>query len=175
MSKNNTFQYKIIKSPLGDLIIIADHLVRVVAWAKFNDLQCDVSYWSDRLGADLVLGNSDILQKLQQELEQYFVGSLQEFTVPYDIEYLTQFQQRALQQVSMIQYGTTKSYKQVASDIGNFKASRAVGTANACNRLALIIPCHRVIASNGFLGGYAYGVDRKRWLLQHEIGMLVQK
>lgn len=104
----------------------------------------------------------------RRELAAYFNG------VPTDFGSLTldprgtPFQLRVWQELRRIPRGQTISYKELARRVGNPKASRAVGQANAVNPLPLMIPCHRVISANGALGGYSSGLDRKRWLLKHE-------
>ncbi|PWV57074.1 methylated-DNA--[protein]-cysteine S-methyltransferase [Chitinophaga sp. S165] len=103
-----------------------------------------------------------------EELEAYFAGSLQQFTFPI-AQPGTAFQQTVWQQLTMIPYATTISYMQLAKRINNPKSIRAVGTTNGKNRIAIVVPCHRVIGSDGSLTGYAGGIWRKKWLLEHEI------
>ena len=102
-----------------------------------------------------------------RELELYAAGKLQKFTVPLDAQG-TPFQQKVWKALREIPYGETRSYAEVARRIGNPKAARAVGTANRENPVALITPCHRVIASDGSLGGYALGLDTKSQILRME-------
>ncbi|TDO89312.1 DNA-3-methyladenine glycosylase II [Halanaerobium saccharolyticum] len=108
-----------------------------------------------------------VLLTAKKQLDQYFKGERKVFELPLEIEG-TEFQQSVWQQLLEIPYGNTFSYKEVAEAVGNNKAYRAVGNANNKNRFPIIIPCHRVTASNGDLGGYGSGVWRKKWLLQHE-------
>ena len=102
-----------------------------------------------------------------QQLQEYFAGSRREFNLPL-APYGTQFQQGVWAGLQRIPYGNTWSYKQLAAHTGNAKASRAVGNANGKNPLCIIIPCHRVIAADGGIGGYSSGLEAKRWLLAHE-------
>ncbi len=102
------------------------------------------------------------------QLEAYFSGSLTEFDIPIRLEGGTEFQQTVWEHLVDIPYGTTISYGELARRVGNPNASRAVGLANGRNPIALIVPCHRVIGSNGQLTGYGGGLDRKTWLLEHE-------
>ena len=108
------------------------------------------------------------IEAVRRELAAYFAG------VPTDFAALTldprgtPFQLRVWQELRRIPWGQTISYGELARRVGNPKASRAVGQANAVNPIPLIIPCHRVIAADGSLGGYSSGLDRKRWLLRHE-------
>ena len=109
------------------------------------------------------------LKQTVQELTEYFNGERQEFTVPLDIQG-TQFQKQVWQQLLKIPYGKTLSYSDIARKIKNGKAVRAVGTANGKNPISIIVPCHRVIAANGTLGGYSGigGLKTKSKLLDLE-------
>ena len=102
-----------------------------------------------------------------QQLREYFAGTRRKFTVPLDLEG-TEFQQQAWAAMCGIRYGHTLSYAQQAKAIGKPKAVRAVGSANGANPVPIIVPCHRVIASDGSLGGYALGLAMKRYLLALE-------
>lgn len=101
------------------------------------------------------------------QIEQYFKGERHEFTFPYNFEG-TDFQKLVWNALTKVSCAETVSYKDIAVSIGNEKAVRAVGTANGKNKLSIVIPCHRIIGSNGKLTGYAGGLWRKEWLLQHE-------
>jgi methylated-DNA-[protein]-cysteine S-methyltransferase len=101
------------------------------------------------------------------QLEEYFKGERKEFTFPYSFEG-TYFQKTVWNALTRIPYSETGSYKDIAVSIENEKAVRAVGSANGKNKLSIVIPCHRIIGSNGKLTGYAGGLWRKEWLLQHE-------
>ncbi|MFO1442393.1 methylated-DNA--[protein]-cysteine S-methyltransferase [Bacillus sp. Bva_UNVM-123] len=101
------------------------------------------------------------------ELDEYFKGTRNQFTIPYNLEG-TAFQKSVWNALTKIQYGQTGSYKDIALSIKNEKAVRAVGSANGKNKLSIVIPCHRIIGANGKLTGYAGGLWRKEWLLQHE-------
>ena len=103
-----------------------------------------------------------------KQLEEYFAGTRTVFDLPFDLEG-TPFQQRVWHELLKIPFGKTRSYMDVARALGDVKAIRAVGTANGSNRIAIIIPCHRVIGSDGSLTGYAGGLFRKKWLLDFEI------
>jgi len=109
-----------------------------------------------------------LIEAAKRELAAYFEG------VPTDFAALTldprgtPFQLRVWQALRLIPWGQTISYGELARQVGNPKACRAVGQANGLNPIPLIIPCHRVIATDGGLGGYSSGLDRKRWLLRHE-------
>jgi methylated-DNA-[protein]-cysteine S-methyltransferase len=108
-----------------------------------------------------------VLKDCLDQLDDYFKGKRQEFTIPYDMEG-TDFQKKVWTALTEIPYAETGSYKDIAVSIGNEKAVRAVGMTNGKNKLSIIVPCHRIIGSNGKLTGYAGGLWRKEWLLQHE-------
>jgi methylated-DNA-[protein]-cysteine S-methyltransferase len=102
-----------------------------------------------------------------KQLYEYFVGDRKEFSVTLQFEG-TEFQKKVWNQLLKIPFGTTVSYKDIAEAIKNVKAVRAVGNANGRNNITILIPCHRVIAHDGTLGGYGGGLWRKEWLLDHE-------
>ena len=112
-------------------------------------------------------GDNPHIKECLKQLEEYFQGKRKEFTVPIDWNG-TEFQQKVWNFLITIPYGETTSYMHIAKVLGDEKAVRAVGTANGRNNIAIIVPCHRVVGSNGSLTGYAYGVWRKDWLLNHE-------
>jgi O-6-methylguanine DNA methyltransferase len=102
-----------------------------------------------------------------RQLREYFAGTRRKFAVPLDLDG-TEFQQQAWAAMCSIRYGDTLSYAQQAKAIGKPKAVRAIGSANGANPVPIIVPCHRVIASDGSLGGYALGLAMKRYLLALE-------
>jgi methylated-DNA-[protein]-cysteine S-methyltransferase len=108
-----------------------------------------------------------ILKKVRLQLDEYFSGKRKKFDLPLEL-HGTDFQQKVWKQLQQIPYGKTISYAQLAQAVGNPKAYRAAGSANGKNPVAIIIPCHRVIASDNSLGGYAYGLDAKKCLLKLE-------
>ncbi len=110
-----------------------------------------------------------VLSQLQSELSEYFAGTRRAFTVPLDPAG-TPFQQNAWQMLATIPFGMTRSYGDQARHIGRPTATRAVARANGDNPIAIVIPCHRVIGTNGKLTGYGGGLWRKQWLLDHERG-----
>lgn len=111
--------------------------------------------------------DSETLAPVVDELNRYLRGSLKTFTFPVDLK-TTPFRKRVLEKVGQIPYGKTASYKQISHGVGNPAAVRAVGGANAHNPLPFVIPCHRVIAHDGSLGGYGGGLSLKMKLLQME-------
>lgn len=113
--------------------------------------------------------DSRYLAQAKKELAEYFEGKRNRFDLPLSL-HGTEFQKRVWQALCQIPYGETRSYQQLAASIGNKNAQRAVGMANHANKIAIVIPCHRVIQSDGKPGGYAYGVSCKEYLLDLERG-----
>jgi methylated-DNA-[protein]-cysteine S-methyltransferase len=113
------------------------------------------------------LPSNEVIVECIKQLNEYFTGFRKEFSVPLNPSG-TEFQHKVWGQVTQIPYGETLSYGAIASAMGDPKLNRAVGMANGTNPIPIIIPCHRVIGSDGSLTGYAGGLDRKRWLLNHE-------
>jgi AraC family transcriptional regulator of adaptative response/methylated-DNA-[protein]-cysteine methyltransferase len=118
--------------------------------------------------AAIVPGVTEPLRSIELELKNYFEGKLKIFTTPLFL-LGSPFQQRVWKELLKIPYGTTRSYAAQATSMGEPKAIRAVANANGANQLAIVIPCHRIINTNGALGGYGGGIARKEWLLQHEV------
>ncbi|MCX7694772.1 MAG: methylated-DNA--[protein]-cysteine S-methyltransferase [Caloramator sp.] len=110
---------------------------------------------------------NDVIRKCKIQLDEYFKGIRKEFDVNVEING-TEFQRMVWEELKRIPYGEVRSYKDIAVAIGNEKAVRAVGGANNKNKIAIIIPCHRVVGKDGSLTGYAGGLFRKKWLLEHE-------
>lgn len=108
-----------------------------------------------------------ILKSALRQIDEYFQGKRKEFDLKLNING-TEFQRKVWEQLLKVPYGKTACYGDVAKAVGNGKASRAVGGANNKNKIAIIIPCHRIIGANGSMVGYAGGLWRKEWLLQHE-------
>ncbi|GGH87794.1 methylated-DNA-[protein]-cysteine S-methyltransferase [Pullulanibacillus pueri] len=115
----------------------------------------------------LTEGTPGVLVDCVHQLHGYFNGQRRQFTFPYTFEG-THFQKKVWQALTHIPYAQTVSYKDIAVSIGNEKAVRAVGSANGKNKLSIVIPCHRIIGADGTLTGYAGGLWRKEWLLEHE-------
>jgi methylated-DNA-[protein]-cysteine S-methyltransferase len=101
------------------------------------------------------------------QLDEYFKGKRKEFNLKLHPQG-TKFQKQVWNQLIKIPFGENASYKNIAEAVGNEKAVRAVGNANGCNNIVIIIPCHRIIGSDGTLVGFGSGLDRKQWLLDHE-------
>lgn len=151
MSSNSYLNY--FSSPLGLLAIESDG--QGISGLSFKDKVEKQEH------------HSPLLDHCKEELAAYFKGELKEFTVPLSLQG-TPFQRKVWQALKKIAYGQTATYGEIARMIGNPQAVRAVGGANNKNRVAIIIPCHRIVGSKGQLTGYAGGLERKKWLLMHE-------
>lgn len=153
--------HNIIPSPVGQLTLIAsDKGLMAVLWENEDP---------KRVGIDKgeASNNFPLLQKTEQQLREYFSGQRQQFDLP--LHFIgTDFQQQVWQALLSIPYGETRSYLQIAQQIGNEKSVRAVGAANGKNPISIIAPCHRVIGSSGKLTGFAGGLEAKAFLLQLE-------
>jgi len=153
-----------VESPLGTLLLAADEEgLRLLEFAIEQRLKREIA----ELDAVLVPGRSALLDAAEHQLAQYFAGSRTRFELAL-APLGTEFERRVWSELGRIPYGETRSYAEIAERIGRGGAQRAVGTANGRNRLAIVIPCHRVIRGDGELSGYGGGVARKRWLLDHE-------
>ncbi len=119
-------------------------------------------------GEDL---SSAVLERARQQLDEYFAGGRTAFDLPLDPTG-SAFERRVWDALRAIPFGTTMSYSELARRLGDGRATRAVGAANGKNPIPIIIPCHRVVGSRGELTGYGGGLDRKRWLLEHEGALL---
>ena len=111
--------------------------------------------------------HSVVIKNCIRQLDEYFAGKRKDFELPVT-QYGTEFQKRVWNELLQIPYGKTISYHELSKRIGNVKAIRAVGACNGSNKICIIVPCHRVIGSNGDLTGYGGDLWRKKWLLQHE-------
>lgn len=161
-----TIQLSSFDSPLGLLHLAhIDDCLYALNFAEFYDafIKHLQRYYTD---AELI--GAPINPRIQQILQRYFSGDLQALNTLAVHADGTPFQQQVWQGLRQIPVGNTYSYQQLAQYVGNMKAQRAVGTANGRNPIPLVIPCHRVINSNGKLGGYGGELWRKEWLLKHE-------
>jgi AraC family transcriptional regulator, regulatory protein of adaptative response / methylated-DNA-[protein]-cysteine methyltransferase len=159
-----------LESPLGPLVAAAND--RGLCLLEFTDRQIlETQFLTLRrvFSCAIVPGRNEHLNLLQKELEQYFAGHLQKFSVPL-VYPGTSFQERVWNELLRIPYGQTRSYENLALRIASAGAQRAVGHANGQNRIAIVIPCHRVVNKDGKLGGYGGGLWRKQHLLDLEQG-----
>lgn len=156
-----------IDTVLGPMIAIADETVLyLLEFVMRRGLEKEVERLRAR-GFVIIPGSTPPTQSITTELTHYFSGTLTEFKTPYRV-FGSLFQQAVWQALCDIPYGETKSYREQAISLARPSAYRAVANANGANQLAIIIPCHRIIASDGTLGGYGGGLAVKQWLLEHE-------
>lgn len=163
---------KRIETPLGTMIACADE--NGICMLEFSDrkaLPTELKDISKYFNANIIQGENPHFKTLEKELSEYFAGNLKNFTVPLS-PVGTEFQKNVWEVLRKIPYGTTRSYAQQAEILGNPKAIRAVANANGLNKISIIIPCHRVIGSDGKLTGYGGGIWRKQKLLELEKAIL---
>jgi len=156
------------ESPLGPLVVAAND--KGICLLEFTDrrmIEAQFKTVKKLFSCAIVPGENEHITKLREELEAYFAGTLSKFSVPLDYPG-SPFQVRVWNELLRIPYGKTCSYEELAKRIGSPSGQRAVGHANGLNRLAIVIPCHRVVKSDGSLGGYRWGVERKTRLLKQE-------
>lgn len=157
-----------ITTPLGPMLIgTTDHALCLLEFVDRRMLETQLQRLQKYYNCTFVPGSNEITEQTVGEVRHYFDGNLKKFTVPLDVPG-SEFQQKVWKQLQEIPYGKTRSYKEQALAIGNLKAIRAVATANGDNRISIIIPCHRVIGSDGSLTGYGGGLWRKKYLLNLE-------
>lgn len=148
-----------LQSPIGKLLLLGDASAISALYMVEHRHQPPLPPGCER--SDLTFS------AVRAQLDAYFAGDLIDFDVAISAQG-TQFQGRVWQALRAIRFGQTESYGQLAQRIGNPSASRAVGLANGKNPISIIVPCHRVIGANGSLTGYGGGMERKKWLLEHE-------
>lgn len=157
-----------VDTPLGPMLAAAsDEALRLLEFTDRRMLGTQLGRLERGLHAVLVPGDNAVLRDTAAQLEAYFTGTLRRFDLPLE-PVGTEFQRGAWAALRAIPYGTTRSYAQQAQAIGRPTAVRAVARANGDNPIAVIVPCHRVVGSDGSLTGYGGGLWRKRWLLDHE-------
>jgi methylated-DNA-[protein]-cysteine S-methyltransferase len=156
-----SYAYKTIDSPAGTLKLVASE--KGLAALLFRDDDSSLA----PLQPIVEQPNHPILLETERQLGQYFDGTRKNFTVPLDFNG-TEFQKKVWEALLTIPFGETRSYGEIAQQLGNPTASRAVGAANGRNPISIIAPCHRVIGSNGKLTGYGGGLDTKEMLLALE-------
>jgi methylated-DNA-[protein]-cysteine S-methyltransferase len=151
------------KSPVGVLEIRSNQntiaaVLFLNSWKGVKANEASINFFKPKSGA---------IKNCIAQLDDYFAGKLKAFSIT-TLQDGTAFRQKVWQELCNIPYGKTISYLELSKRIGNVKAIRAVGTANGSNSVSIIVPCHRVIGSNGSLVGYGGDLWRKQWLLQHE-------
>ncbi|WP_341357894.1 trifunctional transcriptional activator/DNA repair protein Ada/methylated-DNA--[protein]-cysteine S-methyltransferase [Rossellomorea sp. y25] len=166
-------QHQILKAAwvdtkLGPMIGISDEeALYLLEFVDRRGLEKEVERMREKTKAAIIPGTTEPLRSIEKELNAYFEGALSIFQTPLKITG-TPFQENVWRELQRIPCGQTRSYTEIAENICSPAAVRAVARANGCNQLAIIIPCHRVIRTNGDLAGYAGGLTRKKWLIEHE-------
>jgi methylated-DNA-[protein]-cysteine S-methyltransferase len=150
-----------LTSPLGELVLTASDTALTGVFFPTPEPQPG---WLETDGSGLA---GSLLARTRQQLSEYFARTRTTFDLPLDPSG-TAFQRRVWDALRAIPYGTTTSYGELARRLGDASATRAVGAANGKNPIPIIVPCHRVVGSRGELTGFGGGLDRKRWLLEHE-------
>jgi AraC family transcriptional regulator of adaptative response/methylated-DNA-[protein]-cysteine methyltransferase len=171
----NVIRATLLETPLG--VMVAAGTDERLALLEFHDRRALVTELRDlkaetgvRLEAVELAEAPAAVRQAAEEMEEYFAGKRREFTVPLAMDG-TAFERSVWDELLKIPCGETRSYGWIAAKLKKDGAQRAVGRANGRNRIAVIVPCHRVIDSAGKLHGYGGGLERKRWLLEHEAGM----
>ena len=159
--------YRTLDTPVGTLLLAATELGLVRVAFSSEDHDAVLQTLSERI-SPRILHDPTRLDVTARELEQYFAGHRRAFDVALDWRLSTGFRSAVLHQLPEIAYGRTATYAAVAQLVGNPKAVRAVGTACATNPLPVVVPCHRVVRSDGGMGGYLGGLEAKRTLLTLE-------
>ena len=157
-----------IDAPLGPMLALADdEAIYLLEFVNRRGVEKEIERLRKKTKLPIIFGKPNPAKQIEAELEGYFSGKIREFKTPL-LLIGSPFQKRVWEELQKIPSGETRSYAEIAAAIGKPSASRAVGLANGANQIAIAIPCHRVINSNGDLGGYGGGVKRKEWLLKHE-------
>jgi methylated-DNA-[protein]-cysteine S-methyltransferase len=159
-----------IHSEIGSLVIVTDSVA--LCALDFDDGEERMNRLLSRRFGSFVLHRGDDPLRVGEKVEAYLAGDLHALGEIKVNPGGTEFQQTVWSALRDIRAGTTRTYAQLAASIGRPSASRAVGHANGRNPVAIVIPCHRLIGSDGTLTGYAGGLERKRWLLHHEGALL---
>ena len=155
-------QYTLCPSPVGSWLLVSDGVALTGVYPESHRAVPDASHWKR---------NDAFFAGVRDQLAAYFAGRLTDFTVDLAPQG-TPFQKKVWTALREIHLGQTTTYGALAAHLGAPSASRAVGAANGKNPISLLIPCHRVVGSNGTLTGYAGGTELKQWLLDHEAAMV---
>src|SRR5450759_4593476 len=157
-----------IETPLGEMVAGAtDEGVCLLEFTDRRMLPTEYKDLTRQLKTTVEDGENKHLKILRKQLKEYFDGRRKEFSVPL-VTPGSEFQQAVWKELQNIQFGSTRSYQEQAIALNRPDSVRAIANANGMNRISIVIPCHRVIGSNGRLTGYGGGLKRKRWLLDHE-------
>jgi AraC family transcriptional regulator, regulatory protein of adaptative response / methylated-DNA-[protein]-cysteine methyltransferase len=157
-----------IQSPLGPMLAASTpNGICLLEFSSPDRLPAQIAHLCRRFQCEITPGSSSYLDQLHAELQEYFAGRRTAFTVALDLRG-TPFQQGVWNMVRQIPYAETRSYQQMAAQLGKPAAARAVGTANGSNPVSILVPCHRLLHKDGGLAGYGGELWRKQWLLAWE-------
>lgn len=157
-----------LDTPLGAMLAVADDAVLyLLEFVDRRGLEREVERLRIRAKSVIIPGSAAPIKSIEPELKAYFDGTLKSFKTPLHFLGST-FQKHVWDELMCIPYGETRTYAAQAIAIGKSSAYRAVGTANGANQIAIVVPCHRIINTDGGLGGYGGGLARKKWLIDHE-------
>lgn len=160
--------YQELQTPLGPMLAAAsDKGLCLLEFTDKNNKQEILDQVSKKWNSSLMKKKNEYIQQAKKELDLYFKRKLKKFSVPLDLKG-TEFQTKVWNSLNKIPYGKTWSYQEQSLKLKSPSAIRAIASANGKNKIAIIIPCHRVIGKNGSLTGYAGGIDRKQSLLDLE-------
>jgi len=156
------------KTPIGPMVGIAstDKLL-LLEFKSRKELDEELLELKKKYEVESIDNSNQLLDSLESELMEYFNGKRQKFNTPIELDG-TEFQIKVWSELLLVPYGETRTYLDQARSLGDEKAIRAMASANGKNRLAIIVPCHRIIGSDGSLTGYAGGIEKKRFLLNLE-------
>lgn len=157
-----------ITTPLGPMFVCAtDEGICMLEFVDRRMLESEFQDLQKRLKTRIVIGQNEHTKQLATELGEYFSGKRKVFTVPLDWQG-TEFQKQVWNILCEVKFGTRVSYKEQAIKLDKSTAVRAVASANGYNKISIVVPCHRIVGSDGSLTGYGGGLERKAWLLEHE-------
>ncbi|SDO67225.1 methylated-DNA--[protein]-cysteine S-methyltransferase [Phyllobacterium sp. OV277] len=163
-----TLRYRHIQTPIGPMIAMAgDEGLSLLEFSDRPALPAELTELEQRYGYTIVPGDHSYLDQVDEEITAYFAGELTRFETPLFLP-ATPFQRTIWSMLIDIPYGETRTYGGMARALGKPNSSRAVGGANGQNRIAIVVPCHRIIGADGSLTGYGGGQPRKRFLLDLE-------
>jgi len=157
-----------LTTPLGPMFVCAtDNGICLLEFVDRRMLETEFKDLQKLLKANIISGENEHIKQVKKEIKEYFEGNRKIFDVKLETPG-TEFQNQVWKFLQEIDYGKTSTYQKQAENINNPKAIRAVASANGYNRISIIIPCHRVIGKDGKMTGYGGGIERKRWLIEHE-------
>ena len=163
--------YTLMPSPMGELVVVVTDRGLLRIGFDTEELSAVLTEVAEAVGP-VVVEDSGMTRTVVAELGEYFAGERRSFDIALDLRLTRGFRAEVQQALADIPFGSTMSYAEMAAHLGNPKAVRAVGTACAKNPIPLILPCHRIVRSDGSFGNYRGGHDRKQWVLDFEAGTL---